>query len=272
VPPGDAANRSPVLRILLVDDHELFRRGVRDVLDEQQDMRVVADAADAQEALALVRELWPSQLDLVLMDIDLPRLDGIAATRIIRAEYPDLPVVMLTVSASNDDLYAAAHAGSVGFLRKSLTPDALVRALRDYQRSGALPMSRAMAARLLAHYQEQTRLADQDTGAYADRVPDQAAGSDQSHGPPALAAPPASGPSRALGPDPHEAIPPGLLELTRREREILALVAQGWRDREIADRLTLAEVTVKTHVQNILRKLGARNRGEAAARFRRDAP
>src|SRR5438093_12436480 len=139
------------LRVLLVDDHELLRRGVRQVIDDEKDMRVVAEAADGEEALERVRQLRPDRLDLVLMDVEMPRLDGIAATERIAAEDPGLPVVMLTVSSSDDALYEAARVGAVGFLSKSLAPAALVRTLRDFHREGALPMSRTMAARLIAH-------------------------------------------------------------------------------------------------------------------------
>ena len=223
------------LRILLVDDHELFRRGVRQVIDDEKDMRVVAEADDGAEALERIRELRPDRLDLVLMDIEMPRLGGIAVTQRIRAEDPDLPVVMLTVSNADDDLFEAARVGSVGFLSKGLSPTALVRALRDFHRDGALPMSRTMAARLLAHLQKV-----------------------------AVSGPPAGGPDGAGAEHPESV-------LTPREREVLALIAQGCRDREIAQRLVLAEKTVKTHAQNILRKLEVHNRAAAVARVRRQA-
>jgi two-component system nitrate/nitrite response regulator NarL len=219
------------LRILIADDHAFFRRGIREVLEEQADMRVVAEVADGEEAIRRVRELGTRGLDLVLMDIEMPGLGGIAAVRRLLAEEPGMPVIMLTVSTAEDDLIAAARAGAVGFLNKSLAPAALVRALRDFHREGALPMSRTMAARLLTHFRQ------------------------------VAAAVPPDAPSPAGAP---------AEQLTPREREILALLASGARDREIAAQLSLAENTVKTHVQNILRKLGARNRTAAVARLRRD--
>ena len=224
------------LRILIVDDHPLIRRGIREVIDEEEDMRVVAEAADGEEAIQRVRELRPHGLDLVLMDVDMPCLDGIAATRRILAEDPGLPVIMLTVSTLDRDLFEATRAGAIGFLSKSLSPTAMVRALRDFHREGALPMSPTMAARVLAHFQ-QTAIVSQP------EAPSPAQASDE----------------RA------ESV------LTPREREILEMIAQGARDKDIADRLVLAETTVKKHVQNILRKLDARNRTEAVARLRDDA-
>ena len=222
------------LRILIADDHPLFRRGIRDVIDEEDDMQVVGEAADGEQAVQRARELGPHGLDLVLMDIDMPRLGGIAATKRILAEHPGLPVVMLTVSTLDVDVFEATRAGARGFLSKSLAPAAMVRALRDFHRDGALPMSRTMAARLLAQLQ-------------------QAAAASQQQFDPAAAA--------AL----EERM---ASTLTPREREVLELIAQGARDRDIAGRLVLTVSTVKAHVQHILRKLGARNRMEAVARVR----
>jgi DNA-binding NarL/FixJ family response regulator len=226
-PQGDS------LRILLVDDHALFRRGIREVIDAEEDMRVVAEAADGQEAVRRAAELRPDHLDVVLMDLDMPHLDGIATTQRLLASDPDLSVVILTVSTQDRDLFDAARLGAVGFLSKRLSGPAIVRALRDFRREGALPMSRTMAAKLLAHLRQA------------------AAGGEQRS---AVAASPE-------GPDTDQ--------LTHREREVLELLATGARDREIAEQLTVAENTVKRHVQSILHKLGARSRTEVVARLRR---
>ena len=221
------------LRILLVDDHALFRRGIREVIDAEEDMRVVAEAADGEEALRRAAELRPDGLDLVLMDIDMPQLDGITTTQRLLARDPDLSVVILTVSTQDRDLFQAARLGAVGFLSKRLSAAAIVRALRDFRRDGALPMSRSMAAKLLAHLRQAAASAEQRS---------------------------------ALTASPHG---PGIEQLTNREREVLELLATGARDREIAERLTVAENTVKRHVQSILHKLGARSRTEVVARLRR---
>ena len=221
---------SDPLRLLLVDDHAFFRRGLREVLEEEPDLRVVAEASDGEAGVGRARALWPGGLDLVLMDIEMPLLDGIGATKRILREMPGLPVIMLTAVVDDDALLGAVRAGAVGFLSKGVSPAGIVRALRDFRHDGALPMSRAMAAKALALLRAAS--------------PGPTAPEDTSPTPPESA-------------------------LTPREREILAQLATGQRDREIADRLSLAETTVKTHVQRILRKLGARNRAEAVAKARR---
>jgi DNA-binding NarL/FixJ family response regulator len=229
-----STERFQPLRILIADDHTFFRRGVREVIEEEDDMEVVGEATDGEEAIQRIRELRPDGLDLVLMDVDMPCLDGIAATKRILAEDPGLPVVMLTVSTLDRDLFAAARSGAVGFLSKGLSPTALVRALRDFCREGALPMSPTMAAKVLAHFQQATASAAPNAAAMDEAVQEQVES-----------------------------------PLTAREREVVQLIAQGARDRDIAERLILTEHTVKKHVKSILRKLGARNRAEAAARLRR---
>lgn len=220
-----AARMAPgPLRILIVDDHACVRLGIREVINEEGDMRVVGEAAHGEQAGDVVRRLRPDGLDLVLMDIDMPRMDGIAATeRITRAE-PDLPVVMLTVSTLDRDLFEALRVGAVGFLSKSLSPDALVRAIRGFHQGETLPVSAAMAQKVLGYFQER--------------------------------------------PAPRLAAEPAEVTLTPRELEVLELIAQGARDREIADSLVVTESTVKKHVQHILRKLHARNRAAAVARVR----
>ena len=227
--PEDAGAR---LRLVIADDHALFRRGLCETIDAEQDMQVVAEAADGEEVVRLTRELRPHGLDLVLMDLEMPRLDGIAATRQLLAGDPDLSVVILTVSTLDSDLFEAARLGAVGFLSKRLSGPAIVRALRDFHREGALPMSRTMAARVLAHFRQVAvakqgiETAPQVGGTLAD-------------------------------------------VLTSREREVLELLATGARNREIAERLIVAENTVKRHVQSILQKSRARSRTEVVARLRR---
>jgi two-component system NarL family response regulator len=218
------------LRLLIVDDHAFFRRGIREILNEEEDMEVVAEASSGEQAIQLVRELRPDGLDLLLMDIDMPGLDGISATAQIAAEYPDMPVIMMTVSTLDRDLFEALRVGAVGFLSKSLSPDALARALRGFKRGESLPMSSDVAQKVLGYFK----------GTLAEPQP----------------------PSAAAQQAETET------SLTPREQGVLELIALGARDREIAERLVVTESTVKKHVQNILRKLHARNRAEAVARLR----
>ena len=216
-------NTPSPLRILLADDYAAFREGLRDVLGRQPDLRLLAEAETGTDAIRYAGLLRPDNLDLVLMDIDLPDLSGIDATYAITAADPRLPVVMLTVSTLDRDLFDAMRSGAVGFLNKNFGSAALVRALRDFHEHGALPMSRQMAAKVLASLQ---------------------ADAQQRHAPVDEAT------------------------LSPREREVLAMIANGARDREIAEVLVVAETTVKSHVQHILNKLHVRNRAAAAARFR----
>jgi DNA-binding NarL/FixJ family response regulator len=215
------------LRILVADDHAPFRRELVEVLARRTDFQVVAEASDGAEAVQLARTLRPGALDLILMDIDMPVMEGIAATAEINFMDPDLPVVMLTVSTLDLDLFAALRAGAVGFLSKNLAPGVLARTLRDFQQNGSLPMSRQMAAKMQGYFQQRERGLRR-------------------------------GVQEGLGTEE---------QLTRREREVLTMIAAGAHDREIAAVLLVAETTIKTHVQHVLRKLHARNRAEAAARF-----
>jgi DNA-binding NarL/FixJ family response regulator len=212
------------LRILIADDHEGYRDELCDTLAREPDLQVVAAESNGADAVRRARSLRPHGLDLVLMDIDMPVMNGIQAAAEIEATDPDLPLIILTVSTLDRDLFAGMHSGAVGFLNKNLTSATLVRTLRDFHHNGSLPMSRIMASKALAYLRQQQATLD-------------------------VAQPTASS------------------GLSSREREVLKRIAGGAHDREIASALVVAETTVKTHVRNILRKLGARNRAEAAARL-----
>jgi DNA-binding NarL/FixJ family response regulator len=211
------------LCILLADDHLSFRRSLRGALNAEPDMLVIGEASDGENAVRLAHDLRPRGLNLVLMDIDMPGVNGVAATERITAADPDLPVIMLTVSTLDRDLFDAVRVGAVGFLSKNLTPSSLVVALREFHRDRALPMSLTMASKVLAYFQG--REGRRPTRSHVE------------------------------------------MALTARELEVLQHIAQGARDREIADALVVTESTVKKHVQSILRKLHVRNRAEAAAQL-----
>jgi DNA-binding NarL/FixJ family response regulator len=209
------------LRVLLADDDAPFRRAMRSIIGRQTDMRVVAETSDGTETICRVRALRPAGLDLVLLDISMPGLDGIQTARALTASDASLPVVMVTISVLDRDLFEAIRAGAIGYLSKGLSAEAIVRALRGFHHEESLPLSRSMANKVLTYFGAHER--------------------------------PAA---------PRDLLGEGL---SKREHEVLELVAQGAHDREIAARLNLAEGTVKKHIQNILRKLHARNRAEAAA-------
>jgi DNA-binding NarL/FixJ family response regulator len=158
------------------------------------------------------------------MDIDMPFMDGIEATAQIVASHPLLPVIILTVSSRDRDLFAGITSGAIGFLNKTLSSGALVRTLRDFRRTGSLPMSRVAAGKVVVYLQQRQAATSETTRS-------------------------------------------AMSKLSDRERQILKRIADGARDREIAADLVVGESTIKTHVRHILRKLGARNRAEAAARL-----
>jgi DNA-binding NarL/FixJ family response regulator len=141
------------LRVLIADDHEGFRYELRRTLAREPDLQVVADVSNGAEAVHRVAELGRGGVDLVLMDIDMPIMNGIDATAAIVAREPSLPIIILTVSTHDSDLFAGVRSGAIGFLNKTLTPATLVRTLRDFRQNGSLPMSRARAGKALAYLQ-----------------------------------------------------------------------------------------------------------------------
>ncbi len=144
------------IRVLLVDDHSLFRKGVTAALAEQPDIQVVGEAADGLQAVAKARELDPH---VVLMDISMPSMDGLEATRRIKAELPQIKIVILTVFEEAQNLFEAIKSGAQGYLLKNVEPRDLVEMLRGVYR-GEAPMSQGMAAKILAEFARQPQGAD----------------------------------------------------------------------------------------------------------------
>jgi DNA-binding NarL/FixJ family response regulator len=209
------------IRVLLVDDQDLIRTGFRLILLREPDIVVAGEAGDGHSALATLTQL-EGGCDVVLMDVRMPRMNGIDATRRIVAEHPEIRVLVLTTFDLDEYAQAAVQAGASGFLLKDARPTELVDAIRRVAAGDAV-MAPATMRRML----EQMR------GATAAPTPAPAAGTRQ---------------------------PGALATLTDREREVLALIAEGLNNAEISERLYLSESTVKTHVGRVLFKLGLRDR------------
>jgi DNA-binding NarL/FixJ family response regulator len=209
-----------VISVLLADDQPLLRRGFRMILEAEDGVTVAGEAGDGAEAVELARRVRP---DVVLMDIRMPGTDGIEATRRITAAEPGVRVLVLTTFDLDEYAFGALQAGASGFLLKDVRPHELVAAVRTVA-SGDAVVSPRVTRRLLEEYARQLPVAG--AGADADRA------------------------------DRY----PQLASLTEREREVLAVVAQGLSNTEIAACLFVSETTVKSHVGRILAKLGLRDR------------
>jgi DNA-binding NarL/FixJ family response regulator len=208
------------IRVVLVDDQELVRTGFRMILDGEDDIDVVGEAANGRDAVAAVGRLRP---DVTVMDVRMPEMDGVEATRQIAADptLAETRVLVLTTFDADEHVVEAIRAGASGFLLKDVTPADFVRAIRIVA-SGEALLAPSVTARLLGRFARLPIPADER---HAD----------------------------------------GLRALTEREREVLVLVAQGLSNAEIAEHLTLAEPTVKTHVSHLLLKLDLRDRAQLVA-------
>jgi DNA-binding NarL/FixJ family response regulator len=213
-------NEQPI-RVLVADDQALIREGLETLLSFSPGIAVVGAARDGEEAVRLVAEHHP---DVVLMDLRMPRCDGVEATRLINAAHPGTRVVVLTTYADDDSIFAALEAGAMGYLTKDAGAREIVQAIRTVHAGDAL-LDPAVQARVL----RQLRGAD-------------GAG------------------DGGVAPRSAPALPDGL---TAREAEVLGLIAQGLNNQEIAQRLVVSEATVKTHINNLFSKIGARDRAQA---------
>jgi len=196
------------IRVLLVDDHTVVRQGLRMVMSLEQDLEVVAEAANGREAVDMVRQSGP---EVVLMDLLMPVMNGVEAIRTIKAEWPEIEVVALTSVLEDRMVIDAVEAGAAGYLLKETGPDELFEAIRAAHR-GEVRLDPRAQKRLL-----------------------------------------------------REVRTPTMREsLTPRETDTLRLVAKGLANRDIAERLGVSEVTIKTHVSSVLSKLGLQSRTQAA--------
>jgi DNA-binding NarL/FixJ family response regulator len=222
------------IRVLIVDDQTLVREGFRKLLELETDFEVVGTAGDGEAALALVERLHEQSTppDVILMDIRMPRMDGIAATRTIKERWPGAYIVILTTFDDTELIHAGLRAGASGYSLKDITSEELAMTVRTAARGQMLLQS------------------DIASKAFSALAP---------------ARPSSSTPNFSAGSAPTYIDPTSNVEhLTEREREILALVARGASNRQIAENLYLTEGTVKNHMSNILSKLGVRDRTQAA--------
>ena len=155
------------IRVLLVDDHSLFRRGVASLLATERDFEVVGEAGDGLRGLEMARELMP---DVILMDISMPGMNGLEATRLIKADIPYVRIVILSASDGDHDLFEAVKSGAQGYLLKKIDAQALFGTLRGVV-NGEAPVSRVMATRLLDEFARQSRLAASSVPGTAELTP-----------------------------------------------------------------------------------------------------
>lgn len=211
VRPEPAASQGQI-RVLIADDHAIVRKGIRALLATESQIEVVGEAGDGQEAMALAQQTEP---DVILMDLVMPGMDGLEATRLLTAKLPQVSILVLTSFDGDDKVFPAIKAGALGYLLKDTGPEELIQAIQQvYQGESSLHPS--VARRLIRRISEPKQ-------------------------------------------------PPTEIDaLTDRELEVLRLVAHGKSNRQISDRLTISEATVRTHVSNILAKLNLCSRTQAA--------
>ena len=221
---NSSEKRTMPARLVIVDDHHLLRRGFRSLLTGEPDLEVVGEASNGREAIELCRRLRP---DFVLMDVRMPEMDGLAATRELKRELPDIAVLIMTMYENTDYLLEALDAGAAGYVLKDSPAERLISAVRRTLK-GESPLNQELAAQLLRRLAEERK---------SEPAPKQ--------------------------PEPRESLRE---PLTPRELEVLGLLATGRTNQQIAQTLVISKGTVKVHVERIIRKLNVSDRTQAAVR------
>lgn len=213
------------IKILIVDDQRLFRQGLRSLLEQEKGLEVVGEAGDGLDAFTLVQETKP---DIILMDVEMPKLDGIHATRLILERHPQIKVLMLSVHNEDERVISAIRSGAAGYILKDADHKEFIKIIRSTFSGERItsPFLANLTSRILPKLHDPSTI--------------------------------------------DEEIEMGIKEkfsLTGREKEILGLLLKGKSNKEIADLMYVSTETVKTHLQNIYRKLGVKSRMEAAILF-----
>ena len=222
---GERSPLTETKRLVLADDHHLLRRGFRSLLSGEPGLEVVGEASNGREAIEICLRLEP---DLVLMDVRMPDIDGITATRRIKREQPGVGVLIVTMHENPDYLLEALDAGAAGYVLKDAPADRLISAVHRTL-NGESPLNQELATRLLRRLAEEKQ----------------------------------QKPSASIPTKRHEPLGEAL---TPRETEVLTLMITGQTNRQIAQSLTISKGTAKVHVERIIRKLGVSDRTQAAVR------
>jgi len=209
----DSASAQPAIKVFLLDDHEIVRRGVRDMLEAEPDITVVGEAGTAESALARIPALRP---DVAVLDVRLPDGDGVSVCREIRSRMPEVACLMLTSFGDDEALFDAIMAGAAGYVLKQIRGTDLIGAVRTVARGESM-LDPEAASKVMARMRDQATKADPLAG------------------------------------------------LTPQERKILELIGEGLTNRQIGERMFLAEKTVKNYVSALFAKLGMERRTQAAA-------
>ena len=281
---GEADESTPA-RILIADDHALVREGLRTMLSGEDGIEVIAEANDGQQALDVCRELGP---DLVLMDVRMPVMDGLEATRKIKQEMPKTSVMMVTMHENPDYLFEAVKAGAAGYVLKDASGERLLSAVRRTL-EGESPLNQELAMRLLVRLSRESGGSREERtgGGSGERSGMASPGASRAtpeeapreEGAPLASRPVATGPETAQPEATHTGTHQAgsgrsgqtrgtelMGSLTPREIEVLRLLSQGQTNPQIAQNLLVSRGTVKIHVQHIISKLGVSDRTQAVVR------